>query len=69
MEPTRIRLTIPDAIDPPLVLGASDELLRHIEDSYEAWDTGASGFMLKPLTIEGVREQMSHLRYPIMGFG
>ena len=39
MEPTRIRLTIPDAIDPTLVLGASDELLRHIEDSYDAMVT------------------------------
>lgn len=39
LEPTRIRLTIPDAIDPTLVLGASDELLRHIEDSYDAMVT------------------------------
>ena len=30
----------------------------------DAWSTGASGFMLKPLTEEGVREQMKNLRYP-----
>ena len=30
----------------------------------DAWDTGASGFMLKPLTADGVREQLKKLRYP-----
>lgn len=30
----------------------------------EAWNTGASGFMLKPITVEGVREQLMKLRYP-----
>ena len=30
----------------------------------DAWSTGASGFMLKPLTTEGVREQLKNLRYP-----
>ena len=30
----------------------------------DAWSTGASGFMLKPITPEGVREQLKHLRYP-----
>lgn len=44
-------------------------LTAYKEYSFDAWSTGACGFMLKPLTIEGVREQMSHLRYPIMGFG
>ena len=32
--------------------------------SLDAWSTGASGFMLKPITPEGVREQLIHLRYP-----
>ena len=32
--------------------------------SLDAWSTGASGFMLKPLTPEGVQEQLKHLRYP-----
>ena len=29
----------------------------------DAWDTGASGFMLKPITPEGVRDQLKKLRY------
>ena len=30
----------------------------------DAWSTGASGFMLKPITPEGVRSQLENLRYP-----
>ena len=30
----------------------------------DAWTTGASGFMLKPITSEGVKEQLENLRYP-----
>ena len=44
-------------------------LTAYKEYSFDAWSTGACGFMLKPLTVEGIRAQMSHLRYPIMGFG
>ncbi len=32
--------------------------------SLDAWKTGASGFMLKPITPEAVREQLKNLRYP-----
>ncbi|MBQ6928149.1 MAG: helix-turn-helix domain-containing protein [Oscillospiraceae bacterium] len=32
--------------------------------SLDAWSTGASGFMLKPITPEGVRAQLRNLRYP-----
>ncbi len=32
--------------------------------SLDAWNTGASGFMLKPITPEGVRQQLKNLRYP-----
>ena len=32
----------------------------------DAWTTGASGFMLKPITPEGVREQLENLRYPFL---
>lgn len=32
--------------------------------SLDAWSTGASGFMLKPLTPESIREQLKNLRYP-----
>ena len=30
----------------------------------DAWSTGASGFMLKPITPEGVQKQLENLRYP-----
>jgi len=42
-------------------------LTAYSEYSLEAWSTGASGFMVKPITVEGVREQISHLRYPVRG--
>lgn len=32
--------------------------------SLDAWKTGASGFMLKPITLDGVKEQLKNLRYP-----
>ncbi len=32
--------------------------------SLNAWETGASGFMLKPITAEGVKKQLKNLRYP-----
>ena len=32
--------------------------------AFDAWGTGACGFMRKPLTPEGVREQLRNLRYP-----
>ena len=31
--------------------------------SLDAWSTGACGFMLKPITAEGVREQLKKLRH------
>lgn len=34
--------------------------------SLEAWNTGASGFMLKPITPEGVQAQLKNLRYPFL---
>lgn len=39
-------------------------LTAYAEYSLDAWGTGASGFMVKPITQEGVREQLEHLRYP-----
>ena len=35
----------------------------------DAWSTGASGFMLKPITAEGVREQLKKLRHPFFSGG
>ena len=39
-------------------------LTAHIEYAFDAWRTGASGFLLKPVTPEAVRAQLKHLRYP-----
>ncbi len=39
MEPTHVRLTIPDSVDPTLVMGPSDALLRRIEESFDAMVT------------------------------
>lgn len=39
-------------------------LTAYIEYSFDAWSTGASGFTLKPITQEGVREQLRNFRYP-----
>ena len=39
-------------------------LTAYSEYAVEAWGTGASGFMLKPITPEGVRFQLKRLRYP-----
>ncbi len=39
-------------------------LTAYREYSFDAWDTGAVGFMLKPITTEGVKKQLEKLRYP-----
>ena len=39
-------------------------LTAYSDYAIDAWNTGASGFMLKPITPEGVREQLGKLRYP-----
>ena len=39
-------------------------LTAYGEYSLDAWGTGASGFMLKPITVSGVKEQLKALRYP-----
>jgi len=39
-------------------------LTAYADYSLDAWNTGASGFMLKPITAAGVREQLEKLRYP-----
>lgn len=42
-------------------------LTAYPEYSLDAWNTEASGFMVKPLTPDGVRRQLNKLRYPITG--
>lgn len=44
-------------------------LTAYTDYSLDAWGTGASGFMLKPLTAEGVRKQLAKLRYPLITGG
>ena len=44
-------------------------LTAYSEYSIDAWKTGASGFMLKPITPEGILEQLSVLRYPFLTGG
>ena len=44
-------------------------LTAYPDYSLDAWDTGACGFMVKPLTPEGVRRQLNKLRYPIREAG
>lgn len=39
-------------------------LTAYADYSLDAWKTEASGFMLKPLVTENVREQLKKLRYP-----
>lgn len=35
--------------------------------SFDAWDTGASGFILKPVTEEELCNQITKLRFPVRG--
>ena len=44
-------------------------LTAYSEYSLDAWSTGASGFMLKPITREGVLAQLKNLRYPFPAGG
>lgn len=41
-------------------------LTAYADYSLDAWKTEASGFILKPLTPDGVREQLKKLRYPFL---
>ena len=42
-------------------------LTAYLEYSFEAWDTGACGFLLKPITADAVRKQLLKLRFPLKG--
>ena len=44
-------------------------LTAYADYSLDAWNTAASGFMLKPLTPDGIREQLKKLRYPFSSGG
>ena len=42
-------------------------LTAYREYALDAWDTGAIGFLMKPLEADEVRKQLSRLRYPVRG--
>ena len=42
-------------------------LTAYLDYSLDAWKTGASGFIIKPITVDEVRKQLPRLRYPLGG--
>ena len=42
-------------------------LTSFAEYAVDAWKTGASGFLLKPLDVDEVRQELHRLRYPVRG--
>lgn len=42
-------------------------LTAYADYSLNAWETGACGFLLKPVTAEGIRNQLTRLKYPTRG--
>ncbi|WP_028264215.1 PhoH family protein [Atopobium fossor] len=64
MEPTQLRLTIPDSVDLTILMGPADCLLRHIEQAFDAIITvrgnqvSVSGSAME---ANGVTQVFSHL--------
>ena len=44
-------------------------LTAYVDYAFDAWDTGACGFMLKPIKPEEVKKQLNNLRYPFLTGG
>ena len=44
-------------------------LTAYAEYSFDAWSTGACGYLLKPLTLEAIQAQLKNLRYPFLTGG
>ena len=42
-------------------------LTAYMDYSLDAWKTGASGFVIKPITAAEVRNQLARLRFPLGG--
>ncbi len=42
-------------------------LTAYREYSFDAWESGACGFLLKPVTPDAIRTQLMRLRYPVAG--
>ena len=59
-----------DADTSPTLIVVEDEpclLTGHSEYSFDALRLHCSGYILKPLTPEKIRNEMAHLRFPIQG--
>jgi hypothetical protein len=55
---------VPEGAEPCLVKNLS---VNYLDYSLDAWKTGASGFIIKPITVAEVRKQLSRLRYSLGG--
>ena len=44
-------------------------LTAYMEYSFNAWDTGACGFLMKPLSKQDVKKQLTRLRFPVVWGG
>ncbi|MBQ9279281.1 MAG: response regulator [Lachnospiraceae bacterium] len=44
-------------------------LTSYMEYSFNAWDTGACGFLMKPLSRKDVEKQLTRLRFPVVWGG
>ena len=44
-------------------------LTAYADYALDAWTTEADGFILKPLTVDGIKEQLKRLRYPFLTGG
>ncbi len=42
-------------------------LTSHTDLALQAWNTGASGFLTKPLHLEDIDKELAKLRHPIQG--
>ena len=42
-------------------------LTAYVEYSFDAWSTGATGFIVKPITREALIKQLNTLRFPVRG--
>ena len=45
----------------------TQQQLTNREYAMDAWELGVSGYILKPLTLERVKQELSVLRFPVHG--
>lgn len=57
MEPTQVRLTIPDSVDPTTLMGPADALLRRVEASFEAMISVRGNYV----TVSGPAEEVDQV--------